>query len=419
MTESYIKLARILRIQSEALFELDKKMSEISGRSGVLDKVFEENNRLVKEALKSLDMKENANAEEIYLALAKRLKEFEIRLYDYLGKPDLMEMSKHCGRLCEVALKLNNPSKGFFIKKEKAIQMLEKFPPDNLLEHFGIKTVRELVEQKGFSSVYSSLRFAQSTEWMHKFFDEAYNDLTPDDFEEREVEIKVLETEWLKVAERFLKKKYHNLSHLKELGIIFIVPIEVNDTGETLRLFLLMLHYLNEVPYYSKLFRKIAGEGGFVDKLKSLLRGDVLDVSETNNLISESDWLIIQRYLAKDDPEDRRLFMPHVNPEVEHWRKAGNDLSKIASIAKELDDPYIRIANSMDFAGDYFKNNGGEELRSFSLIDSIMALVSRGEIKYVYHQQEALWNKIFIGYMGQEKTEEMMERNLINGFIKL
>ena len=399
--------------------DLEKRMEAITDKKDIIEKISKENDRLTEEALGILGIKgDGRNLQNIHAVLAGRLRNFEIKLYEHLGRPNLATMADSCGKLCEVALNLNTPPKGFFIKKDKAVQMLDKFPPDNLLSHFGFKTASELVEKKGFASVFSSLRFAQSTEWMHKFFDEAYNDLTPDDFEERDVELKVLETEWLEVAEKFLKKKHHNLSHLKEIGIIFVVPIDVNDSGETLRLFSLLLHYLNEVPYYSGLFKHFSVQPDFIVKFKSLLRGDVPDEH-----IPSSDggqvWRIVQRYLAKDDPNDFRLFEPHVNPEAEHWYKAGKDISGLDG---GLNDEFISRASEFDFAGDFFPilEGGAEtELKSFSLIDSVMTLVSKGDIKYVYHQQEALWNKIFIEYMGREKMNELVNKNIIEGFIKL
>ena len=61
--------------------------------------------------------------------------------------------------------------------------------------------------------------------------------------------LKILEPQWLDVAEKFLEKKYHNVSHLKEFGVIFVIPLKIDMPGETLRLFTLILHYLNEVPW--------------------------------------------------------------------------------------------------------------------------------------------------------------------------
>lgn len=422
MSSNHEKLSNILRTTPEALLELELKMNALTGKSGVIDRIMNENQVLVKRTLEELGCNKNQqHAENVFEALTQRLKHMDQELFEFLDKPDLSKLSGVCGKLCDTAQSLAPSKTGFFIKKEKAIQMLEKFPPQNLLDFFGYASVRELFEKQNFSSVFSALRFAQDTKWMHTFFDEAYNDLTIDDFEEREIELKVLETEWLKVAEKFLEKKYHNVSHLKELGIIFIIPIPIDTPGETMRLFTLLLHYLNEVPFYSKMFRKLAsasdlpaGETGFTTSLKSLLRGDVLEekLPETTGL----NIRIVQRYLAKDDVNDFRLIEPHVNPEAEHWYKAEGDLGRLSIDGGGA----MGYWQGLDFAGDFFqKLNGFEDLVSFDLIDLVMSLVKKGEIKYLYHQQEALWNKIFIEYLGREKLEQLIEENIIKGYISL
>jgi len=130
-----------------------------------------------------------------------------------------------------------------------------------------------LIDKESFESVFSSLRFTQSTEWMHKFFDLSYSEIKPDDFEIRPVILKVLEEKWFEIGKRFLEKKFHNVSHLKELGIIFVIPIKLDVAGELFRTFTLLLHYLHEVPYYSKLFKKFAQEEEFIENVKSLSKG--------------------------------------------------------------------------------------------------------------------------------------------------
>lgn len=408
-------MAKILRVSPEVLEQLGSFLSQKTGRPGGLEKLEEENRILIDRTLEELGLSRESCAEEVYGALVERLKHTDRHLFEFLDKPDLSKMSNVCGKLCEVATKLNHSQTGFFIKKEKAAAMLEKFPPKNLLTFFGYQTVAELVDKKGFSSVFSALRFAQDTKWMHEFFDQAYDDLTADDFEERAVELKVLETEWLEVAEKFLEKKYHNVSHLKEFGVIFIIPLKIDTVGETTRLFTLLLHYLNEVPFYSKLFRKFAGGPDFSTKLKSLLRGDVPEGPRPD----QNSFRIVQRYLAKDDSNDFRLFEPHINPEAEHWYKAEGDLGKLAQVA-ELKGHVFGYWQGLDFVGDFFPStsSGQVELISFDLIDLVMSLVKKGEVKYLYHQQEALWNKIFMEYLGRERVEELVEQNIIEGFIK-
>ena len=393
-------------------------MASITGQEGVIEKIAEENDLLVNRTLDEIGLSKASGAQEVRQALQSRLIHLDKELFQILDKPDLSKISKVCGKLCEASISLVNQQMGFFIKRDRAVELLSENPPKNLLEFFGYANVEELIAKESFESVFAALRFTQTTEWMHNFFDTAYNNLGPDDFEEKAIRLKVLEEKWLKVAEKFLEKKYHNVSHLKELGIIFIIPLKLDTPGEITRIFTLILHYLNEVPFYSKLFRKFISEENFFEKLKSLLRGDVLDKSKAESLKSKADWLIIQRYLAKDDENDSRLFMPHINPEAEHWFKAEESLAKLPMKAEDTKGLNFGFWKGLDFVGDFLKNDGGEELVSFDLIDVVMTLVQKEKIKYLYHQQEALWNKIFIEYLGRNKMNELIEQNVIKGYIE-
>jgi hypothetical protein len=313
------------------------------------------------------------------------------------------------------------PPKGLFIKRELGVEMLEKYPPHNLLEHFGYATVRDLVDKEGFASVMAALRFTQSELWMHQFFEVAYGKLGPDDFEERDIEHIVLDTKWLGVAEKFMSKKYHNVSHLKEFGIIFIIPMMLDVPGSMLRLFTLLLHYLHEVPFYAALFRRHIQNKDFPATFKSLLRGDVPAGAAPNH--GRITWRIVQRYLAKDNADDFRLFEPHINPEADHWWRAEEDLGRLSRILEEDSHGQLALGwwKGLDFVGEEFlcSEEGKQELVSFDLIDLLMGLVRGSDSQYLYHQQEALWNKIFVEYMGREKMQQLIEENLTSGFIFL
>jgi len=419
MKDSYNKLARILRVSPELLLNLDQKMSAISGQDGVIEDIANQNEILVSRTLAELGLNKDSMAEEVYDALVNQLIGLDQQLFEALDKPDLAQMSVTCGKMCEMAFRTFTPPNGLFIKREKIAELLDKYKPDNLLNHFGCKTAQELIDKEGFAPVVSALRFTQSQEWMHKFFSESYGSLTPDDFEERDVELIVLDQKWLSVAEKFLEKKYHNISHLKEYGVIFVVPLPIDTHGETMRMFTLILHYLHEVPFYSGLFRKFMKDGDFISKMQSLLRGDVSEekMPDGGKLI----WRVVQRYLAKDDESDFRLFEPHVNPEAEHWFKAEEDLGRLSRmLGKSESRLNLGYWTGLDFVGDFFKDKDGKEvLVSFTLIDLIMSIVKKGEIKYLYHQQEALWNKIFSEYLGRERMNREIEENIIKGFIEL
>jgi len=424
MQNSYEKLAGLLRTSAGVLEAVDEKMSRLAGKRGVLEAIAGENEILVSRILAELNLSRSSRAEDVYSVLIERLTRLDVGLNELLGKPNLLEMSENCGKMCEIIFKIYKPPKGLFIKKEKVAELLEKHRPDNLLDCFNCTTAKELIEKEGFASVVSALRFTQSEEWMHNFFDSAYGRLSPDDFEEREVEIKILAPKWLEVAGRFLEKKYHNVSHLKEFGVIFVIPLVIDTPGETTRMFSLLLHYLHEVPFYSALFRKFIVGPNFNEKFKSLLRGDVLSSETASEKFKKegNTWLVIQKYLAKDNPNDPRLFMPHISPEADHWLKAGEDLARLSKMA-DIDHGRTGLDfwSGLDFTGGFFPsaNSGQVQLVSFDLIDLIMSLVKKGEIKYLYHQQEALWNKIFIEYMGRGKMENLLEENIIRGYFEL
>ncbi|HWA64465.1 MAG TPA: hypothetical protein VG866_01220 [Candidatus Paceibacterota bacterium] len=418
MTDYYQKLGRILGTTGNKIVGVDAQMKEISGKEGVVEETGQAADAAVNQVLADLGLTRESSAESVYDALAAKLLAIDQKLFSFLGKPDLSKMSDDSGKLAQLALQTFTPPKGFFIKKEKVAALLEKMPPQSLLDHFGYGSVSELLAKEGFASVVAALRFTQTTQWMHQFFDVAYNDLTAADFEDREVEIKVLHTKWLDIAQKFIGKKFHNVSHLKEYGIIFISPEDISTPGETLRTFLLLMHYLHEVPFYSNLFRKYIRDADFVSKLQSLLRGDVPAGAAPS--APHLAWRIVQRYLAKDDPLDPRLAEHHVDPEAEHWRLVQSEFPKIAALMGDTDKFNISYWTGLDWIGDYFKNQASQDvLVSFDIVDLVMSAVKKGEVKYLYHQQEALWNALFAAYMSRDRLNTLTEENIITGFILL
>ena len=422
------------------LVELDKKMSAISGKTGVIKEIEEENDWRVEKALKrfGLDPK-TASTREVRDALLNHLRISEERLNVFLGGEEGKEFINF-ESLIRHGYKLMNPKKLWVLKKKKFQEILEANPRPNILKKFGYKTGQELFSKEKLEEVASSLRFMETKEWMHETFDKGYASLTPTDFEDREAEVVVLSGKWLEMALSFVQKKRHNLSHLKELGLVFIIPIKLEGSGELFRVFALYLHYLYEVQFYSDLFKGLrdgsisSGGRSFSEGVVSLLRGDILDSVPEPRSDSSCNWLIIQRYLAKEDRWGKRLFTPHVNPEAIHWGKAEEALAKLDE--KDLSLTF-GLWKDRDWVGGYFKEGGGEPLisaipdgdrdkadknmLSFDLIDTVMGLVmEEHNIKYLYHQQEALWNRIFVGYMGDgDKLENLIKENLLKGYIAL
>ena len=404
------ELGRILGVDPYILDDLDEKMSERVGRSDVLESFINNNRLMVQKTLDVLDPR-HTPADEVREILRKRILEHEEQLVKYIDKFDGRDEFEKAVMFVK---KVTTARSGLFLKKEFAERILKKHPPENVVKHMGAKTIDDLLKGQDVIEVFSSLRFLESDEWMHKVFEDEYSNFTADDFEERDIEVKILGPEWQEVAKKFVAKKHHNVSHLKEFGVIFLNPIKENIPGKFLRDTALFLHYFHEISFYSKLFEKYLAEEGFSERFKALLRGDVQETEE----LKDAEWLIIQQYLWKKNPKDQRLFIPHVNPESMHWERGERDLTYFGALEPDID---LEGWHDLDWVGGLFEENGGETVISFDLEDNTMTLASfmEGDNEvFNYHQREAMWTKLFSEYVGgEEKMEELLLENFSKGII--
>src|SRR3989344_1208707 len=104
MTDSYSKLARMLRTKPEVLEDYAKRLTALTGKEGIIEKIVQENDHLVERTLTKLGIERTQTYEQIYDELVNRIHNLDARLYHYLGAPDLMQLSHVCGKLCETAI---------------------------------------------------------------------------------------------------------------------------------------------------------------------------------------------------------------------------------------------------------------------------------------------------------------------------
>lgn len=418
MNQSIEKIAKILRVKPEALDALEQKMNKITGKSGVLEKIDALNDETIKNRLQSLGLKNDSSAQEVFSALIKKITLADRTFVEKFGGVSVANIND-CQRVLDGIKDSQEKLIGFFLKKNKAAELLRKEPPLNIVRALGYKNIEEALVKEDIFELFAALRFIEDGEWLNNVFFKQYESLTADDFEERGVEIKVLSQKWAKAAEGFVKKKYHNISHLKEFGVIFVIPITLNIPGELLRMVSLVLHYYHEVKFYSDVFRNFSGETDFAAKMIQTLKGSTIENKPPQT--DRAQWLVIQQYLAKKDENDWRLLAPHINPEAIHWRKAETGIVKLGQSLAGLQEGDFEFWEDLDWVGEYFTSEkNGNELVSFDLVDVVMSLVKEKElVKYLYHQQEALWNKIFSEYFGEEKMEEIIQKNLLDGFVEI
>lgn len=416
--DSYEKIAKILRTDKQKLVQTAERLSAVTGKNDVFDEIADENEEHIRDRMMRLGVARDATAKELYDALISKIEADDVQIFECLGRPEC-HVAGGCQTIAEVAKKAVNPPSGFFMKHEKAREFLIKEPPKKVMEFLGYATAEAMLAKENLLEVMSALRFIEGSEWLNNVFFRQYETLTPGDFEEREIVVHALSEKWTKESEKFVVKKKHNISHLKEMGVVFVIPTFLGISGEILRMFALIMHYLHEIPFYAQIFRDIAkDEHTFSKNFTSLLRGDVIESRPAMDHISV--WLVIQRYLAKEDENDWHLFVPHVNPEAIHWMKAEGGLEGIGAgldgVAKEL-----AFWQDLGWVGDFFKDDTGVDiLVSFNLVDTVMSLVKQKEnIKYLYHHQEALWNRIFVKYFGEEELYSRCRGSLLKGYFEI
>jgi hypothetical protein len=407
-------LSKILNVDESVLINLEAEMLKRTGQSGILTKVAEENEALINKTLNLLNSNERS-ANHVRMVLREAAFLHEKFFLEFL---EIIEGKTRFEKAIKIARKIAKVPPGIFLKKEKAEEFLLQNEAPNLLKYLNCRTMEEVLARYDVFEIWSALRFVESNEWMHQTFEKIYSNLSLNDFEKRDIEIKVLGEEWADLAQKFVAKKHHNVSHLKEFGVIFLNPITENIPGKFLRDFALLLHYFHEINFYSNMFLRYMNDPQFTEKFKSLLRGDVKEYKDLNSLDKDKfHWIIVQRYLWKEDPKDPRLFLPRVNPESLHWARGERDLGLISGVGKKLD---LNLWYNLDWVGGIFQD-GEDEVISFDLEDNVMSAVAFAENKndyFNYHQREAMWTKIFSEYVGgEENLEKLLIENFFNGVI--
>lgn len=404
------KISRLLGIDSSFLSEVDDFLSEKTGKKGVFDLISLEKEKKIEEAFNFLGLDPDSSFLSVKIALLKKAEEGNNSLSFLLGYPDLNSSSGRA-KIADFIKETRGLPSGFFLKESKARELLISNPPLKVLKFLGYKTIEEALSKEDLFELFASLRFIEDSAWLNNVFFKKYLSLSPTDFEVRKIKLICLNEKWRSSAVEFVKHKRHNITHLKELGAIFLLPFSANLDGEILRTVGLLFHYLEEVPFYSGIIKKL-GENkfDFSSNLASLLRGDVLE----DRPKEKNAWLVIQRYLEKDNPRDWRLFFPHINTESLLYSKAYLKLGALCSSFPVLKNS-LSFWNEMDWVADFFV--GEKSPLSFDLLDNSMSLVEKnGGKNFFYHEHEALWNKIFVSFFDFSLLEKNASSNILHGF---
>jgi hypothetical protein len=359
---------------------------------------------------KALGLTATAPGPELYDALIARVKAHDEHLARAIGGTDPTDLREMIPLIVTAAEAAPLPKDGWFLKEAKAKEMLRRLPPLAIMDRLGYHLVSRLLESEDIYELMLALRFVEPADWLNDF-DRLYLELSPEDFEPRHIKVVPFAVEkWGDVAEHFIAKKRHNITHSKEMGAIAVMPMrETHMPGVTLKVMPLLFHYFNEIRLYSSFFKLMRTKKNFGAIVSDTLIADPAHVKIADT--AHIHWRVIQRYFGKLTKEVHpEIFEPHVQPEDLHWRRAEDILYDI--------DPELKFWKDLDFVA--VLTGTTHDIVTFNLMDLSLSY-SNGipyADRYLYHFREALWNEVFARYLGEKVLEEQLLEKLDNAVIK-
>jgi len=402
-------LSQIL-VADEPLFSMGiKQLEQTAGKPGMDARLISDIIQKTKVAVIKLQLDPtDSTGEELYQALLQKISIHDKHLVKHIGgdKPDDVQTLIPLIKKAVDNAKL--PRTAWVLKKSVAKRFLHDNPPQQIMKQLGYSSVDSMIKRENLYEIYGALRFAESATWLKKF-NNSYKKLTPSDFESRDIEIIVMDkNRWGDIAESFVKKKRHNITHLKELGVIVMLPTKLDKLqGIAITALPLLLHYLNEIRLYSAFFKLQQVKSHFGKIVSETLNADIRSAAVMAG--SHVHWRVIQRYYGKLENETHpEIFEPHVQPEDLHWRRAEEQLYHI--------DPELGFWKDLD----YVAVMAGTKPVSFNLMDVSMSYCTGASYdnRVVFHVRESLWNEIFMRYMGHKVLENQILQQLDNNMIK-
>ncbi len=390
-----------------------RQLEKASGRPGVDVRLTAEILGKVQLKTKELDLDAtDTTAQELYHALENRVAEDNRRITkELLGfEPNHDVIRDLVPAMVKIVKASKTPKKCWVLKRSAAKKLLKKMPPKAMMKHLGYRSIDSMLKNEPFDEMYVALRFSEGADWLMKY-NELFKTVKPTDFEERSISIVVLDHDkWADLADAFTKKKLHNVTHTKELGVIVVLPMKRERMrGLPLKTMSLLFHYINEIRLYSAFFKLKSTHPHFGAEVVDTLNADksTAAVMAGQNI----HWRVIQQYLGKHKGKSHpEAFQPHVQPEDLHWRKAEEALYEL--------DPKLEFWQDLDYVARPIRK--GVDPVAFNFMDIAFAYSNEEpfEKRYVYHFRESLWNEIFIRYMGESVLEEQILNQLDNDMIE-
>ncbi len=355
----------------------------------------------VRQKTKELGLDPNdTNGQELYTALQILTAKHNQFLASAIAGQDPDNVEEMLPLIINYVQKLSIPRNCWAIKASVAKRLLKDKPPKKVMKQLGYRSIDSMIKRENINELYAALRLIESTSWIKKFVS-TYKQLTSSDFETRRIKIISLNPkQWGMLAQDFVYSQRQNVTNLKEMGIVVVLPMPVKRlNGFTIALLPLLLSYINEVRFYSAYFKLQQVKPNFGAILAATINSN--KAVSLNVAGQQLTWRTMQRYFGRISAERHpEIFEPYVQTEDLAWKSAEETLYRL--------EPALKFWEDMDFVA-AFKDGQPIPLGLADNSASFCNQLAYGK-QCVYNFKDSLTAELYARYMEQD--------NLVNNISK-
>jgi hypothetical protein len=388
-------LSELLEAPEPAFSHAIRELEAASGNTGVDIRLTSELEQKAKAKYRELGIDPvDSTSKELYRSLQLLVAKHDAYVAKFLGVNDPEDVEAVLRRIERAIEKLNIKRSAWVLKPVVARRLLKAQPPKKVMKQLGYRSVDSMLKRESITELFVGARVSESADWLIRLV-KSYKKLEPSDFETRDIEVIRLSTDrWGKSAHNFVAAKRANVTHLKELGVVAILPLPVERLkGVSLTVLLLILHYIDEIRSYSTYFKLRQVKPDFAEVL---VRTILHDPSGVATIVGRPiHWRTVRRHFGSSKATHPDIFQPHLQPEDLAWATAESTLYML--------EPALKFWEDLSFVG----VPTDQRPVSFNLLDNAISYCNGLGFGHqaVYHFQTSLWNELIARYLGEKNLE--------------
>lgn len=364
------------------------RLEKATGHSGIDVRLTADVISRAHAALRALGLDpQDTTGPELYHGLVGLAARHDHFLASRLGIQNPSSVSESIHHIREILVRTALPGDIWAIKFSVMKRLLKAQPPRVAQKALGYRSLDSMLKREPVTLVLAAAYMTESEKWQ-RAFSGSYAKLQPVDFESRQLEIYApTSTRWNKLAEAYIRRTRHNLTHLRELGAVVILPLPVESLrGVTLTLLPQVIHNINEIKIFSSYFKLMQVRSDFGVLVRDAVRSENLHHVQVLGLSLHWNMLFHHFNNTGVVPE---AFEPHLTKEDFDLKKPSTFLYKL--------EPALHFWHDIEYVGKLTK----EGPVSLSLGDVSASLMNNLPYAHrtVHHMREKLNHEIHQRYI--------------------